>query len=70
MESKLKEIEQNFLPLIIEAQGAFDLAQQELSNLTAQKEQKMQAVRAYYEAVAKKEQAENVIANTADDIKQ
>lgn len=69
MENKLKEIEQNFLLQILEAQTAYDIANSNLMTLYAQKEEKLQAVRAYYEAVAQKEQAEIVIANTPKEIK-
>ena len=69
MDKILQQIEEAFAPQLMEAQEAFNLAQQDLMTLNAQKEEKMRAVREYYEAVEKKAQAEVVIANTDESIK-
>jgi hypothetical protein len=69
MDEILKQIEQDFLPQIQEAQEAFSVAELNLANLQATKEEKMKAVRDYYKAISDKEMAEIVIANTPQEIK-
>lgn len=69
MDKILQQIEDAFAPQLQEAQEAFDVASLNLMTIQAQKEEKMRAVREYYEALDKKEQAELVIANAPEEIK-
>ena len=64
MDELLKQIEDEFYPQIQKAQDAFNLAQIELNNIVAVSEEKKKAVKEYYTAIADKERAELIIANS------
>lgn len=64
MEEILKQIEDEFYPQIQKAQDAFNLAQIELNNIVAVSEEKKKVVKEYYTAIADKERAELIIANS------
>lgn len=70
MENKLKQLDLKYLSQITQTQSDFDLAQQKLADLNAVKEEERKAIVAYFDALAQKEQAETVIANTPANIKQ
>lgn len=69
MEKILQQIDTQFAPQILLAQEAVSLVQIELNNLIATSEAKKTAVKEYYTALADKERAELVIANTDESIK-
>ena len=62
MDQLLQDIDEAFAQQIESAQGALNIAQFELTNLIAVREEKKRAVREYYEALADKERAEAIIA--------
>lgn len=69
MDKILKEIDESFADQINAAQEAINVAQFELANLTAVREEKKKSVTEYYTALEDKERAEAVIARTDDTIK-
>jgi hypothetical protein len=64
MDKILQQIEDEFAPQIQKAQDVFNSAQTELNNIVAVSEEKKKAVKEYYTAIADKERAELIIANS------
>jgi len=69
MEEIIKQIEEEYATQMQEAQDALSVAQMNFDNLVGSKEEKIRAVRVYYEAIAQRDQAQSVIDSTNDDIK-
>lgn len=64
MDKILQQIEQEYAPQIGSLQELINLNQTELNTLIAEAEEKKKKVRDYYTALAQKEAAEAVIANS------
>lgn len=69
MDKILQQIETDFAQQIQSAQDAVNLAQLELTTLMSTVEEKKKAVIEYYTALADKERAETIIAQTDVSIK-
>lgn len=68
MDTILNQIEQDFASQITTAQDAVNLAQVELDNLVANREEKKKSVMEYFTALADKERAELIIAKATPEL--
>lgn len=69
MEDKLKNIDIKYQVQLMQAHKDVDTATIALNNLIAIKNEEIVMVKAYFDALAQKAQAEIIIANTPIDIK-
>ncbi len=61
MEEIIKQIEAEFAPAMEEASNALSVAQMNFNNLVGTKDEKIRAIRTYYEALAQRDQAQAII---------